>query len=119
MTPLRILLRGFLAALLVLTSVGMGIGRGQAAVVDHVVLCGSFGTQVVAVDRNGTVVEAPGHCPDCAGLLLAPPLGVPQVQSHSLRALPVSLPRQQGKVRAGLGAGWHPPARAPPQVRTA
>lgn len=119
MTDPRSLLRGFLAVVLLLTSVGMGVARGQAQVVDHVLLCGSFGTKMVAVDARGNTVQAPGHCPDCACLLLGPLVDEPHVVVSRMglaldgEALPwEALPLTQ---RAGL----RPPARAPPGVWTA
>ena len=103
-----------LAGLVMVSAIGMGIARGQAPVAGHVLLCGSFGTHEVAIDAQGNVLAAPGHCPDCAGLLLAigpayAPLGAYEpsfVQAHVISALP--------RIHDAAPADLRPPARAPP-----
>lgn len=113
MKPLRLSLRTALAVLILLTSVGMGVARGQAPVARHVHLCGSFGIETVAVDAQGNVLTAPGHCPDCAGLLLAvdaPALAAPLQPGLVLSLSPAFAALSARYVEAAL----RPPARAPP-----
>jgi hypothetical protein len=116
---LALLLRSALIALVVLTALGLGVARGQAPVAGHVVLCGSFGTAKVAVDAAGNPVTAPGHCPDCAGLLLVPLAGsavtsvVTTLPARSFGLAPVRI------VAVVAATCPSPPARGPPVRRAA
>lgn len=114
MTLYRTFLSFALAALIALSAVGMGIARGQAPVAGHVTLCGSFGVHTVAVDADGNVLAAPGHCPDCAGMLLALSPTAPEVSRGALDVAlsDFVLPGQAYGVRvAPTGV---PPVRGPP-----
>lgn len=110
----HIALRSLLVALTFVTALGLGVARGQPAVAGHVVFCGSQGVSLVAVDASGAPIEAPGHCPDCAGLLSVPVPTDPSGQMALERALGVlSAPVVAGAAPV-VAVCAVPPARAPP-----
>lgn len=101
-----------LVGLVLLTALGLGVAKGQAPVVGHVVLCGS--DAAVAVDASGTPVTAPGHCPDCFGLLAALSPPGPDGAGRPVRAQRLAV--RVVAPRPLFTSAHHrcPPVRAPP-----
>ena len=55
-----------LALVMVMTAGAMAVARGQTYdAAGFIIICDLHGVRAVAVDQDGTPVEAPHFCPDC------------------------------------------------------
>jgi hypothetical protein len=110
----RSLLGVALILLVALTSVHLGMARGQARMAGSIVLCTGTGPVAVAVDRDGQPIERPHVCPDCvftAMAGLAAPLSLTewQVQPRKMHVAEVA--------RVAVSARQvTPQARGPPRI---
>jgi hypothetical protein len=106
--------RVILIAVLLLTSQGLAVARGQARVAGEMVLCAGGELMTVQVDEQGKPVERVVICPDMALNLMsavAAPTPAPKLTETVLSlALEVALPCSNGR-DAPVAQARAPPAR--------
>lgn len=103
-----------LAAIIVMTSVALGMARGQPGPAGAMVICAGTGAVVVPVDADGNPAGPRHYCPDCA-LSLLETGAFPAAMQHGIAA------RCGGvrKVEPGipiLSIALERKARAPPRI---
>ncbi len=63
-----------LMVVLTVTSLALGVARGQAPADGQIVICSAHGSKIVWIDKDGQPTSAPQYCADCAlSLIVAGP----------------------------------------------